>query len=207
MNFLCHSEIALYVCQKETRLQGLQESLLAGAILGDFLKGPLQTDWGEGLTKGIKLHRKIDAISNFDPIIKITCNRFPKNLRRIAPILVDIISDHFLALNWHRFQQIPLQVFSRECCQVLEGYSDKAGDNFTKFFKHMKRTELLRSNEDWSTIEATIFGILKRLKRENEHSQICKLLANIKGEALQDFSIFYPKLRAASLKWASNNQN
>ena len=48
MNFLCHSEIALYVSEQSPSLQNQQAGMLAGAVLGDFLKGPLKIIWSVG---------------------------------------------------------------------------------------------------------------------------------------------------------------
>ena len=42
MNFLCHSEIALYVARETHLPQSTVNGLLAGAVLGDFLKGRIQ---------------------------------------------------------------------------------------------------------------------------------------------------------------------
>ena len=70
--------------------QSTVNGLLAGAVLGDFSKGRIQDSWDRELSLGMKLHRKVDAISNQNKVIKSACSRFPK-VRRIAPILIDVI--------------------------------------------------------------------------------------------------------------------
>ena len=42
----------------------LRSGLLAGAILADFGKGPIDSKWPLELQAGIRLHRRIDAFTN-----------------------------------------------------------------------------------------------------------------------------------------------
>ena len=44
-------------------LAGIDEGLISGALLGDFVKGPLRGDFDAAVERGISLHRNIDAFS------------------------------------------------------------------------------------------------------------------------------------------------
>ena len=201
MNFLCHSEIALYVSEQSPSLQNQQAGMLAGAVLGDFLKGPLKETWDPSLTMGIKLHRKIDAMSNGNAIIKTACNRFPSQMRRIAPILIDILSDYFLANDWETYQQNNLNDFSTKCYLALTNYQGVNNDKFSNFLKYMKGKNLLANSINWKTIETTTFSVLKRLRKESELIPILEAMVHAKPLLAQDFTDFYPILRNSSLNW------
>ena len=75
MNFLAHCALA-----------GADEDLIVGSFLGDFVKGPISTDLPTGVQRGVRLHRRIDAYSNMQADIRVSVERFPAELRRIAPV-------------------------------------------------------------------------------------------------------------------------
>ena len=201
MNFLCHSEIALYVSEQAPNLRKQQSGMLAGAVLGDFLKGPIKETWDPSLTMGIKLHRKIDAMSNRNAIIQSACNRFPSPMRRLAPILIDIVSDYFLANDWKTYQQKSLNDFSTKCYLALTNYQNLSNERFSNFLTYMVEKNLLANSINWETIETTTFSVLKRLRKESELIPILEAMEQAKHLLTEDFTNFYPALRNSSLKW------
>jgi len=205
MNFLCHSEIALHISEQAPSLQKQQTGILAGAVLGDFLKGRIKETWDPSLAMGIKLHRKIDAMSNRNVVIQTACNRFPSTMRRLAPILIDIVSDYFLANDWKTYQQASLQIFSTKCYSALASYENVTNKSFSNFLKYMKKKNLLANSANWETIENTTFNVLKRLNKESELIAILKAMENIKPLLSQDFKNFYPPLRHSCVDWALEN--
>ena len=202
MNFLCHSEIALYVSEQSPSLRNQQAGMLAGAVLGDFLKGPLKETWDPSLTMGIKLHRKIDAMSNRNAVIQNACDRFPSTMRRLAPILIDIVSDYFLTEDWKTYQQVNLQTFSTKCYSALTSYEKVTDNSFSNFLKYMKKKNVLANSGNWETIENTTFTVLKRLGKESELIPILKAMEHVKPLLSQDFKNFYPPLRHSCVDWA-----
>ena len=208
MNFLCHSEIALYVSEEAQFAPSAVNGLLAGAVLGDFFKGPLQDSWDRELSLGIRLHRKVDAISNQETKIKFACNRFPKKIRRIAPILIDIISDFFLATNWSSYQKIKVESFANICHSALATHTENfdAGSSAKKFVAYMKKEELLRNSSDWNTIERTVQSIIRRLDRQDDLSEVLQAIKANQELLLEDFKEYYPQIRQDSLDWLLSAQ-
>ena len=103
MNFLAHCSLAhdaalIWQCDHDQR-----SGLLAGAVIGDFVKGQLPQQWPHALRAGARLHRKVDALSNINSGIRQNCDRYPAHMRRFAPIFVDMLADHCLALNWQNY--------------------------------------------------------------------------------------------------------
>ena len=100
MNFLAHCLLAWP-----------GQGWIAGGVLGDFVKGRLPESLPPELRAGIRLHRRIDSFANRLADMKPSVARFDDQLRRAAPVLLDIVADHCLALTWPRYSGVPLADF------------------------------------------------------------------------------------------------
>ena len=108
MNFLAH-----------LHLGGERPGQLLGSLYGDFVKGPLQDRWPTDIEAGIRLHRQIDVFTDSHPVVLQAKQRFPRERRRYAGILVDLFFDHCLAAHWHDYASEPLHDFTARVYQVL----------------------------------------------------------------------------------------
>lgn len=108
LNYLAH----LYLAREH-------DALLLGGFLGDFVKGRLTGQRPRDIEAGIQLHRNIDAFTDAHPITQASRNRFPPSTRRMAGIAVDIFYDHILAVNWHHYSGVRLEVFEEDCFRRL----------------------------------------------------------------------------------------
>ena len=101
MNFLAHLWLS-----DQARLP------LAGAILGDTLRGALPDDMPEDLARSVRLHRRVDAETDRHPRVQAARARFGAGTRRYAGILIDILFDHALAQDWPRYHAETLDAFA-----------------------------------------------------------------------------------------------
>lgn len=101
MNFLAHLHLA-----ERAALP------LAGAILGDYFRGALPASLPSALARSVQLHRRIDATTDRHPVVAAARAGFPQGARRYAGILLDILFDHALALDWARYSAEPLERFA-----------------------------------------------------------------------------------------------
>ena len=97
-----------------------ERDLLAGALEGDYRKGPLGSDIPAPLARGVRLHRLIDAYTDQHPDLAELRRAFPQRLRRYAGILLDLSFDHYLSLHWHAFADLELPEFNDRVLAVLE---------------------------------------------------------------------------------------
>ena len=102
MNYLAHFHLA-----------GEDPELLAGSLLGEFLRGPVPEDWSPGVRLGVRLHRQVDAFTDAHPVTARSRGRFQPPFRRYAGILVDLFYDHCLARDWSDHSPVPLAEFAR----------------------------------------------------------------------------------------------
>lgn len=201
MNFLAHCGLAhdaalTWQCSKEQR-----RGLLAGAVIGDFVKGPIPAHWPTPLRAGARLHRKIDALSNNNAHIRQNCNRYPAHLRRLAPIFVDMLADHCLSLNWSEYYQLEVAEFSTECYAAIDAYADFLNPQAARFVGYMHEVDLLANYDDWAHVARGLKSVLRRLQREHWFADVQQSSLAIVPDSQTDFAAFYPELQSAWREW------
>ncbi|MFZ1872873.1 MAG: ACP phosphodiesterase [Chania sp.] len=104
MNFLAHLHLAQ-----------LAESSLLGNLLADFVRGNPAGDYDPEVVAGIMMHRRVDVLVDTLPVIRACRDYFSPEFRRVAPITLDVVWDHFLAHHWHQLEPTrSLQNFTEE---------------------------------------------------------------------------------------------
>ena len=101
MNFLAHLHLA-----------HLADSSLSGNLLADFVRGNPQSLYPQAVVDGIHMHRRIDVMTDNLPEVKTAREWFRPETRRVAPITLDVMWDHFLSLHWEEVSPgLPLAEF------------------------------------------------------------------------------------------------
>lgn len=101
MNFLAHLHLA-----------HLAESSLPGNLLGDFVRGNPQDSYPAEIVDGIRMHRRIDVLTDNLPEVREAREWFRPQTRRVAPITLDVMWDHFLSRHWLQMSpDMPLSEF------------------------------------------------------------------------------------------------
>ena len=96
---------------------------LPGAILGDMVRGRLDGRFPPQLERSIQLHRRIDVVTDAHPLVVAERSRYAPGARRYAGIVLDIVHDHCLALDWPRYSDESLGDFARRAAQDLAAES------------------------------------------------------------------------------------
>ncbi len=202
MNFLAHCLIAA----RAGALQPAPEAiggLVAGGFLGDFLKGPVAASLPADLAAGVRLHRRIDAYSNGHEVIRRSCNRFPAQLRRLAPVFVDIIADHVLATEWGRHHDVPLPAFTHETYAHIAAIEGELPPHGQRFFRYMADTDLLARYESWEVAHEALRSITRRLDRQSLDPLLEEHVPGLLEALREDFSSYFPDLCAHARDWLS----
>ncbi|WP_145535120.1 ACP phosphodiesterase [Yersinia thracica] len=126
MNFLAHLHLAT-----------LADSSLLGNLLADFVRGNPQGEYSPEIVAGIMMHRRVDVMTDTSPLVKEARGYFSADYRRVAPITLDVLWDHFLARNWDKlvpacslpdfieqaqYQILPHLSLTPACFQNLNAY-------------------------------------------------------------------------------------
>ncbi|MYA17762.1 MAG: DUF479 domain-containing protein [Gammaproteobacteria bacterium] len=199
MNFLAHCLLA-----------HPGDGFVAGGILGDFVKGRIPDSLPRELRAGVRLHRRIDSFSNRLPAMKESANRFPPTLRRLAPVLLDIVADHCLCLAWHRYGIGDLRGFTARAYAAVGCYGEWVPDHGRAFVQRMVETDLLARYSDEAVIHRAMGHVLDRLKLGHLGQDLAGVLDDGLSPLRTDFDVYYPQLaafakeeRSGALQWAS----
>ncbi|MEM7404489.1 MAG: ACP phosphodiesterase [Pseudomonadota bacterium] len=183
INFLAH----LY-------LAGETEADAAGALLGDFVKGPLDSAWPVSVVAGIRLHRLIDRFTDSHPSWQASRARFPPALRRFAGVAVDVVYDHFLARSWARFHPLSLEQFAHASYAGIEVYARYFPPRLVRMFSYMVAEDWLTGYRDWPAIGRTLARMSMRSSRLSPLADTANAASGIYAELEADFLEFFPAL-------------
>ena len=222
MNFLAHCLLADGLACAPRRRDGPAENwrdspaedwrdgLLAGAILGDFVKGRLADALPSELAAGIMLHRRIDSYSNRLAEMKASIRRFPPALRRPAPVLLDLVADHCLALAWRRYAggnaaTAELPVFTARVYAALRRKAAWVPPRGERFVRQLIATDLLARYGEAAVIRRAMGHVLERLGFQERSGELERVLDSNLPEFQGDFRRYFPLLRefAAAQRYAT----
>lgn len=184
MNYLAH-----------LHLSGSKPGELLGSLYGDFVKGPLQGRWPADVEAGIRLHRQIDVFTDSHPVVLQAKQRFPRERRRYAGILIDLFFDHCLAANWHSYADVPLEAFTSRVYRILREETELPG-TLAMIAPRMAAQDWLGSYRDFAVMEQVVAGMCRRLSRPEGLAGGAAELEQLYVPLLQDFRAFYPELQA-----------
>lgn len=194
MNFLAHCTLA----HPET-------ALVAGGFIGDFVKGPIPDELPEPLRAGIRLHRRVDAVSNRLPGISESVRRLDPRLRRAAPVLLDIVADHCLALRWDTHGHGDLRMFSALAYDAIGAFEQFLPDQGKKYFRRFRDADVLsRYGESRTALRAMTY-ILKRLRMSHLVPELDAIIGTQLPVLMDDFERYFPELRTAVATWKEEN--
>lgn len=175
MNFLAHLHLA-----------HLARSSLLGNLLADFVRGNPCVQWPQPVAEGIMMHRRLDAMTDALPEVKEARLLFRAATRRVAPITLDVLWDHFLARHWQTLvPEMALADFSRLAEQAITPQVANTPEAFQSLNAVMWQERWLEHYADAARIERVLARMAARRPR----------LAAL-SDSYQDFVVHYPQLEA-----------
>ncbi len=190
MNHLAHFHLA-----------APQPELIVGNLLGDYVKGPLSNPCPHNFHLGIKLHRAVDGYTDRHAIVRRSHRRFDREFRRYAPLMTDIIFDHFLARCWAEFHEVPLARFHDEIFLTIDGYRRHLPDAARRWLDHMAASRALVRHRHPVFVHKSFVHLSKRLTRSNPLADGFEQFRNHEDGLEADFREFYPGLRDFVRSW------
>jgi len=165
---------------------------LAGAYLGDFVRGPvhLHHDLPPMMRQGITLHRAIDAFTDRHPVWRRSCQHLAPGRRRLGGIVIDVLYDHYLCRNWARFSPEPVEAFADSCYQSLLSRTSWMEEPARRGIRRMKE-------QSWLSAYGETEGIALAFRRMERRSAALTGLAS----AMDDFTAHYAELEEEFLEF------
>ncbi|HEX4872269.1 MAG TPA: hypothetical protein VFV27_08155 [Nevskiaceae bacterium] len=93
----------------------------AGAVLGDVVRGADLSAYPPRLAEGIRLHRRIDRLTDSHPASTALRAGFAAGERRYAGILLDLAADPALYRLWAGLETEPFEAFCQRAAQAVAG--------------------------------------------------------------------------------------
>ncbi|WP_237388037.1 acyl carrier protein phosphodiesterase [Xenorhabdus sp. Sc-CR9] len=152
MNFLAHLHLA-----------ALSESSLLGNLMADFIRGSPEGLFSSDIVAGIRMHRRVDTLTDKHPLVVEARSLFRCEYRRVAPITLDIIWDHFLSLHWDKCEKsysLPEFVNFARC--EIEPHLDSTPEKFQEMNRYLWSQNLLIRYADMSCIASVLQGMARR---------------------------------------------
>lgn len=186
MNFLAHLHLA-----------HLANSSLSGNLLADFVRGNPEPDYGADIVAGIYLHRRIDVFTDNLPEVKSARDWFRPQTRRVAPISLDVMWDHFLSLHWSRLSpELPLVEFVQYAHHEIHQILPQSPPRFITLNDHLWSERWLERYRDMAFIRQVLNGMANRRPRLDALRESWQDLDEHYLELEKTFWQFYPQMMA-----------
>jgi len=183
MNFLAH----LF-------LSGADPELLVGNLLGDFVKGRLDGHFPAGIERGIWLHRRIDSFAGRNLHFLRSKRRLDAYFGHYRGVLVDLFYDHFLAVQWDVYADVPLQPFLSWARRIVLEHGENLPERLTRAVPVIF-AELLPSYLEVEGIERALQRMSARIARPNPLGDGGAELRRHYEGLSDDFRKFMPELQ------------
>lgn len=186
MNDLAHFQLA-----------AAEDGWLVGALLGDHVKGVLREadwSWPASWLTGVRLHRRVDAVTDRHPALEPCRASLPAAWRRYAGIILDVSLDHWLACHWSEFNQQPLAAFEQRVYRVLAEALPVLPDSARRRAESLVHYQPLADYRQWAMVPATMERIARRLSRSNPLPQAAEQLLQLWPSWEEPFAAFYTDL-------------
>lgn len=190
MNFLAHLHLA-----------HLAESSLLGNIMADFVRGDPTELFSADIVSGIRMHRRIDVETDKHPLVVGAKRFFRPAYRRVAPITLDLIWDHFLSLHWSKIEpELPLTEFVRQARQQIEPQLSVTPERFQSLNEYLWPQNWLIRYAEPEYIGASLRGMARRRPKLSDLAGSYDDFRAEYAQFEQIFWQFYPQMMQKAVK-------
>ena len=187
MNFLAH----LY-------LSNNNKELMIGNFIADHVKGNKFSLFPDNIQKGILLHRAIDSYTDAHEIVRVSKRRLHERYGHYDGVIIDIFYDHFLAINWRDYSEIPLDIFVNSVYDLLQSNINTLPQKTQDILPSMIEYNWLYNYQFAKGIKAVLNGMNNRTNgKSNMNLAIEDLLLHY-DDFKNDFTIFFKDLKIFS---------
>ena len=177
-------------------LAGDDADRIVGGVLGDFVRGPVDSTWPRALRSGVVLHRRIDSFTDTHVLTLRSRRRFSPKYRRYAGIIIDVLNDHFLARRWADFSHISLPYFLATAYTAVESRLPYFEGRGAKVASSLVEKQWLARAIDANSIPAVLASIGARARRQNPLAQADTEVRKLYADLNADFAEFFPLVMA-----------
>ncbi|MES2331506.1 MAG: ACP phosphodiesterase [Bacteroidota bacterium] len=184
MNYLAHAYLSFH-----------HPDILVGNMISDFVKGKKQFDYPPAVQKGIRLHRAIDTFTDLHPATKQAKEYFKPAVGPYAGAFMDVVYDHFLALDHLQFSENALNVFAQEVYTQLVEREALLPERFARMLPYMSSQNWLYNYQFKEGIEKSFGGVVRRAQYLTDSSQVYVLFLKHYDSLKEHYKEFFPDVK------------
>jgi acyl carrier protein phosphodiesterase len=169
---------------------------LLGNVIADLVKGRVEGRFPPGVVEGIRHHRRLDAFTDGHESFLASRQLISARRRRYAGIIVDVVYDHFLVLDWDRYAAEELDEFVARVYGHLGRHAGPLPDEVRMVIGTMIREDWLRSYRTVDGLDRTFRRMSARLWWENPLGTAVEELEANAAALHRHFQRFVPDLLA-----------
>lgn len=175
-------------------LSGSDPEVLAGNLMGDFVKGRLDERFPPGIRRGIEIHRKIDSFAAGNACFLRSKRRIDPRFGHFRAVMVDLFYDHFLARYWDEYAPVSLEQFVGDSHRTLLRYKAHLPSRLLDVLPGMFSRQWLIAYREEAGIATALRRMSERLRKPGHLAEGGAELVE-KGEPLlSDFRLFFPEV-------------
>ena len=172
-----------------------------GTLLGDFARGTDLSAYAPEVESAIRLHRRIDAVTDAHPALAPVKALAPPHLRRYAGILTDVFCDHVLIAQWPRWSEVPLESFCSGVYASLARTAAQMPPDAGNLAQRMGQYDIMRACSTREGVSRVLARIAGRLSRPVALADGAVMLDTHRAQIDAAFEQFFPDLRALAANW------
>lgn len=185
MNYLAHAYLSF----------GYPD-ITVGNMISDYVKGRKILDYPETVRQGILLHRSIDEYTDRHPATRAAREVFRPHYRLYSAAFVDVVYDHFLALDSAHFTDDSLMDFSLQTYAHLETRSATLPEPFARMFPYMKSQNWLYNYQFRWGLRNSFGGLVRRARYLEESDTAFRAFEEHQDELRRCYLAFMPDVRS-----------
>ena len=189
MNFLAHAYLSFE-----------DPEVLTGNMISDFVKGKKKFEYPPRILEGINLHREIDAFTDNNNITREAAKHFKPAYGLYALPFMDVVYDHFLAVELQSGGTDFLQRFTASTYDKIGQYEDILPQAFKSLFPYMKQQNWLYNYQFTDGISKSFGGLVHRAKYLSDSAPALGIFEDHYDTFRTAYDDFFPLLLDFSLR-------
>jgi acyl carrier protein phosphodiesterase len=183
MNLLAHAQ-----------LSGDNESVLAGNMMADAVKGREWEKYAPDIQLGILLHRQIDDFTDKHPLVRQSKTVIREQYGLYSGVVTDIYFDHFLAVGWEMYSNTSLANFSNHVYGILSRHFVILPHRIKYILPFMMAQNWLNSYASLHDLERIFYNMDRRTGFRSGMKTAVAVMETHYGDLQENFREFYPQL-------------
>ena len=190
MNYLAHAYLSFN-----------KPGILVGNMISDFVKGRKKYDYPEMIQRGISFHREIDSFADGHWATKEAKDIFRPVYRLYSGAIMDVVYDHFLALDENEFTNESLEKFTVNTYNLLDQYTNYFPEKFAVMYPYMKTHNWLYNYKYREGIQKSLGGLVRRSKYLTESDTAYQLFNDHYEKLKRLYQQFFPEIRSMAINF------